>query len=577
MNKQLLALGMAGAVVCATGAARAEGTSGFDSDRARFDVRLDAAHRESTVDYGPDCAGGYPAFEVSAAPAGGAARVRISYATHPDGLGPKGDFWRETRATYLGEKVDLPILPASVDRYDVFEVTTAGTYRARLQQGLVRHVKFVLEQGDALALSGFRLENRATHSEEPVVGSFTCSDARLDALWRASVRTCQLAAIPKRGDETTFAYLSDGAKRDRLVWSGDLWWGDLNMYYAFASDSPYMPGSVRMLALNQTPEGYTWACPYPETRTPPKSGEWGPFESDEFAAWLIPVARQLMLYTGDGATLRAVWPNLKKLDAYLMAHCRADGLFEQRAETSKNAGALRFGAESTHHRLYMDVLLWKCARDLGDLADWLGEDGAPYRARAAKRAATIRANYWDAAKGCFVRALEDRKMSPEGCALALACGFATKEEAARIVPQLKCIWHAKFEALSIRGCFAYGYGAVALAKIMEHNWLKVLDPKWKGCRLTYECMYPSTKGWGDEAHPDTAIAGAISAAVLGVRPTAPGWSEFVFDPQAPESITRAEGRVPTPHGIIEVKWWREGGELRRELRIPDGCRLSANR
>lgn len=542
-----------------------------DPDKATFDVSLAGAGATASVDYGPDCAGGYPAFDVATPPAGGPARVRVVYATHPDGLGPKGDFWRETRATYLGEKVDLPVLPASVDRYDVFTVTTAGVYRAKLQQGLVRHVKFTLESGAGLEISKFRLENRATHSEEKVVGGFKCSDERLNGVWRMSVRTCQLAAIPKRGDETTFAYLSDGAKRDRLVWSGDLWWGDLNMYYAFPSDSPYMPGSVRMLALSQTPEGYVWACPYPETKTPPKSGEYGPFESDEFAAWLIPVARNLLWYAGDEKTLRAVWPNLEKLDAYLMSHCRADGIFEQRRETSKNAGALRFGATSTHHRFYMDLLLWKCAADMADMADALGKDGSKWRARAAERAKLLRATYWNAEKGFFRWSLEDPKFDAEGCAFALACGFATAEECAKIAPQLPRIWHGKFQALAVRGLFDYGLCDLALKKIEEHRWFSVLDPTWPGCRLCYECMCPINKGWGDESHPDAALAGALSQAILGVKPAAPGWKKFTFEPHAPSGVTFAEGVVPTPQGEIRVSWRRVNGKIKGDVVAPAGC------
>ena len=41
-------------------------------------------------------------FEVKALDGGAEAALHVVYATHPDGLGPKGDFWRETSARYLG-------------------------------------------------------------------------------------------------------------------------------------------------------------------------------------------------------------------------------------------------------------------------------------------------------------------------------------------------------------------------------------------------------------------------------------------------------------------------------------------
>ena len=90
----------------------------------------------------------------------------------PDG----GDFSRATSARYLGPTVDLPILPASVDRFDVFSITNSGAYAAPLQQGLVRYVRVRLETpGTAVKVAAVRFENRGTHSTEPVVGSFACS------------------------------------------------------------------------------------------------------------------------------------------------------------------------------------------------------------------------------------------------------------------------------------------------------------------------------------------------------------------------------------------------------------------
>ena len=56
------------------------------------------AEKPVTLDFGPDGEGGYPAFEVKALDGVSAADLHVVYATHPDGLGPKGDFWRETSA-----------------------------------------------------------------------------------------------------------------------------------------------------------------------------------------------------------------------------------------------------------------------------------------------------------------------------------------------------------------------------------------------------------------------------------------------------------------------------------------------
>ena len=525
----------------------------------------------AVFDFGPDCEGGYPVFTASDIQ--GAPVVRLSYACHPGGLCDTGDFTHATRATYLGPAVDLPILPASTNRHDLFRIERPGRYGAPLQQGLVRYVRLALDTpGTAVTISGFALENRGAHAAEPPVGDFDCSDATLSAMWRLSVRTCQLAAIPARAEPLhvvsaanppcdvwlgpAHAYLSDGAKRDRLVWSGDLWWAQRNMYAAWGYDSPYMPGSLRMLAENRTPEGYVQASPYPESHGPLAAGDYGPFASDEFAAWFIPVLRDHVLHSGDLALARELHPAVQDLVAYLRAHCRADGLFEQRPETSKHASSLDFGEASTYHRSYMNLLLWKTWRDAADLAEWLDDHAAAaeWRALAETLAATIRRLFWSPEKGRFLGALEADLYEGEANALALAIRFCTPAEADAIRHTVQRHPHGKFQALFVRGLFEYGFADDAMARLLEHGWKDVLDPAWEGPRLASECMTLHTRGWGDEAHPDTAIAGILTNYVLGVEPTAPGFAQYRVDPRPPAGVTHASGIVPTPWGRLRVFW-----------------------
>ncbi len=539
----------------------------------------------STVDFGAEGVGGYPVVEVTGVK--GPTRVRVCYATHPEGLkGKRGDFWHETRATYLGADVWLPIMPANTDRWDWFDVTSNGVYRAACAQGLVRYAKWMIDSGAGATVKSIGFDNAGIHSEEPVVGAFACSDATLDAVWRASVRTCALAAIPGRTEPIfvkggrrqqtlgpSYAYLSDGAKRDRLVWSGDLWWAQRNMYVAFPPDSPFMPGSIRMLGENQTPEGYVQACPYPESHGPLQNGDWGPFGSDEFAAWFVPVVWDHYLHTGDAALAREAFPRVEKLIGYLVKHCRADGFLEPRRETCKHAAGLTFGSTSLHHRTYMNILLWKTYVDAASLADVFGtaDEARAWRARSAQLAAQIRATQWNAEKGHFIQSLEDRAWGAEANPLALATRFATPEEAARVIPQLRRHNHGKFQAMAMRGAFEYGEAPKAMALLNAHNWRKLFDPSWQGLHTVTECMGLPRRGWGDEAHPDTAIAGILTNYLLGVEPTAPGYARFRVKPQPAPGVTWAKGRVPTPRGFIEVEWKLENGRPVVKVNAPKGC------
>ena len=139
------------------------------------------------MDLGRSGAGGYPAFEIADFRCGKDGRMpvlRVSYACRASKIGEKGDFWKDTAATYLGKDVQLPIFPANPERYETWRIDRCGQFRASLLQGLVRYVRFSLETpGASVCLRGFRLENDRVHSEGEQSGSFICSDKRLTKLW----------------------------------------------------------------------------------------------------------------------------------------------------------------------------------------------------------------------------------------------------------------------------------------------------------------------------------------------------------------------------------------------------------
>lgn len=367
----------------------------------------------------------------------------------------------------------------------------------------------------------------------------------------------------------TLSFVADGAKRDRLVWSGDLYFAQRSAYCASAKPT-YLRDSLKMLAFNQTPDGYVHASPYPERSTPPPAGDYGPFPSDEFAAWLVPVAWEHLLYTGDAETLREIWPAIQRLLTYLESHMGANGLFAQRAETSKHAGNLNPGDVRT--RAYMNILLWgvfdgaaRIARELDLSAE---AEAAQKRAESIKRA--VFANLWDEQNGHFREALETPKFGPEANALALSLGLVSQAQARRIAPQFRKIGHGKFQSLASRGKFEYGFAQTGLKTLFDHNWLKLLDPAWKGAWTTTECMGMMTRGWGDESHPDTAVAGHFTAYLLGVEPVKPGFARFTVKPQPVREVRWAKGAVPTPHGAIRTSWELADAAFTLSLSVPKG-------
>jgi hypothetical protein len=55
--------------------------------------------------------------------------------------------------------------------------------------------------------------------------------------------------------------------------------------------------------------------------------------------------------------------------------------------------------------------------------------------------------------------------------------------------------------------------------------------------------------------------------VLGIRPTAPGYSRFEINPH-PGDLSWVKGRVPTPNGPIDFAWEKQGDNLFMVLAVP---------
>ena len=77
---------------------------------------------------------------------------------------------------------------------------------------------------------------------------------------------------------------------------------------------------------------------------------------------------------------------------------------------------------------------------------------------------------------------------------------------------------------------------------------------------------------GSWAHGwSTGAAPALTAYVLGVRPTSPGFSTFAVSPHT-GGLASASGSVPTPHGDLHVAWRHVGGKLTVSVDAPAGTR-----
>ena len=717
-------------------------------------------------DYGGRSVGGYAVFKVTGFKAQGRNAVgkavgfpvlRLSYCTHPDGLRETGDFTRRGCIDYLGPTFDNPVLPANVNRFELYTITREGVYVAPLLQGQERYVRVQLETpGTEVSVDAFELRNAGVFSREEPVGTFRCSDERVNRTWDMSAWTCRIASIPnndawhvvagqllprklergsvagfaenalfsedgsvaadfelrtnphfdsaiglmlkatddangvvvvasqpavvsiyarkdgvntllvrkivdepivdgvrhrlearvsggtvtavfdgvklvtadigkafpggrfglyvekewwpvvhgfqvtdaqgktvfaddfsKADDEgrlpgwdytRSFQFMADGAKRDRLVWIGDLWWAARTCFYAYAPDWPYFRESLRLLAYYQNPEGYVWAAPFSEKGPRTKSGEYGHFPSDEFSAWFVPILWDYYLYTGNREVAEELYPTAKRDIDYLSSRCSADGMFVQRIETSSNVTCMPPNDPSV--RLFTHLVIWRAFVDGASLAKSLGReaDAADFTARAAKLEAAIRRNFRDPKTGEYFAKIgvKDPRPSIWGNSMALGSGFLKPEESLASAIRVPVNGTSKGHLVGLRGKFRYGYDESAFDMIEGGAWFALSDPKWAGAQCCTECGFLTRDGVWDESHPDTAVAGPISTYLLGVVPVEPGFRRFSFAPHVVTRLSFAEGKVPTPHGFVSARWDRKDGVVTATLEVPDGTEATVD-
>ena len=701
------------------------------------------------LDYGGETVGGFAIVKVKSFSGIVPPVLRLSYATHPDGLSETGCFTRRGCIHYLGDTFDNPVLPANVNRFETYTITRTGTYVAPLIQGQLRYVRVQLDTpGTTVELEPLEIRNVGSHSVEPIVGSFACSDERVNRTWTMSVRTTRLATIPnsdgwrvvdgkllprwiERGSpaglcETarqggdgawtvgfslaanphhdsalglmfraadvdnglvavisqpavcrlyrrqngvnallaqmvldrrivdgepceltarvekglvsasfngerivsaalpadlsgdrfglyvekewwpvvtsyavadaegarvfgedfsqadaegrlpgwdyakTFPFIADGAKRDRLVWSGDLWWTSRNAFYGLPPHSPYFRDSLDLLAHYQTPEGFIWPAPFATRGKRPGPREFGYFPSDEFSAWFAALVREYHLFTGDEKGLRRLYPAVKANLGYFDRLRDDKGLVDQPLETSANCSCLK--ASDPHIRSYTQLVIWKAYHDGARLAEQVGDEDSAcsWRARADELAAAIRRYLWNAEMGKFRFSLDRERGWAGANGIALAFGFATPDEALSLAAKLPLNGTDKFHLAGLRGRFAYGFNESAFAMLEGGTWFALSDPSWAGAQCCTECGFLTKNGFWDESHPDTAAAGVITEFLLGVAPVEPGYRVFRFDPHFVSRLTFAHGEVPTPKGTVRASWKRDGTKVSCRLEVPEG-------
>ncbi len=384
----------------------------------------------------------------------------------------------------------------------------------------------------------------------PYVGSFKCSDPRLDEIWKTGAYTVHLNMQD---------YLWDGIKRDRLVWLGDMH-PEVSVINSVFGANEVVPNSLDM------------------TRDVTPVTEWMNGISS-YSMWWILIHEEWYLHHGNLDYLKQQQPYLtallKRLATYVDAEGKEklDGMRFLDWPTFENKTAVHEGLQA------MMTLTMESGARLGGI---LGD--AEISKLCTETANKLRTH---------VPQSSGRK-SP--AALLSLAGFRDPAEVATVLKKDGPKDLSTFYGFYVLNALAKSKDIDTGLDFISQYWGGMLDfgatTFWEDFDLAWtqnagridEPVAPGKKDLHGDfgAHCYVGFrhsfchgwAGGptawLSKNVLGIEPVSPGFAKVRISPNLGR-LAWAEGSYPTPHGPIHVRHDKQpDGSVKSTVKLPDG-------
>ncbi len=165
-----------------------------------------------------------------------------------------------------------------------------------LEYGMTGYRFIRIDNVDKVAVSFIQILGISVHSGKKMVGEFRCNDDRINEVWKASAYTVYL---------NNNKYITDGIKRDRLVWIGDMHPETISVLRLFGNDDS-IRRSLDYIRNLTDPEEWMNAIP-------------------SYSMWWIKIHWDLYWYTGDLKYLKGQLGYLRLLCRHLVSLIHDDG------------------------------------------------------------------------------------------------------------------------------------------------------------------------------------------------------------------------------------------------------------
>jgi hypothetical protein len=568
-------------------------------------VAPDSAPPSITLDFG-EVVVGYPKISFGGASANHPG-VRVAFSESTQYLSDRSDFTRSDNGQSIVPGTDQFAVPVSPTTWTDTRGCLDGSKVCADGLHGFRYLKISLDalKNDApdtqpygtVRISGVSLDFTAfLGTPNTYQGWFESSDEQLNRYWYDASYTNELITDtfrstdvdPRSADSPTLdgkLVLHDGAKRDRDPYVGDV---------AVSGRTAYLTHDVGIAARNvladlaehQRADGWI----------PPASIVNYTLPLFDYPLWWVTSSWDYVLYTGDTGYASTYYPNLLKvLDSWYPSVTDDRGLLQKGLNNTGGYGDYAF-LPRTGEVTYYNALYVQALTDASGVAAALGHaaDAARWAQRAQAVTAAINTYLWDATAGAYLDSGTGAvRHAQDGNGIAVVAGVAPPSRATAALGYLaqntarpygnsfmdndtlisggsqRVYAFTSYPEIEAR--FLSGQANSAIEEIKRlYGWMSSHDPgitDWEGVGpggSLYEGGFTSAAhGWA------TGVLPALTNDLLGARPTGPGFSTWSVAPH-PGTVSWARGRLPTPHGPLDVSWSQASGTFTLTVTVPAG-------
>ncbi len=384
------------------------------------------------------------------------------------------------------------------------------------------------------------------------LGAFQCSDERLNEIWRVGARTVHL---------NMQEYLWDGIKRDRLVWIGDM-----------------HPETSTISAVFGEVDVVKKSLDFVRDNTP--SGQWmNGFQS--YSMWWVKIHRDIYQDFGNLEYLKTQETYLVSVLEHTLSHidekgkCDIDNKFvewssrntpdEEAAFYAMLIVGLTAGAELLELLNFSGALVERCRNAVTAIKTMKFTNITNKQTAAMVGLSGLKE----------VKQVCDAVIKPGGAEglstfwgyyVLMALAEAGKTEFA--LDMIREYWGAMLDL-----------GATTFWEDFDIKWMenscRIDEPVQEGKndihgdfgKFCYtQFRHSLCHGWASGPTP------FLSRQILGVKPVEPGYRKIKIEPEL-GGLTYAEGKIPTPFGVISVQHTVTDGKIKTNISLPDGVEV----